>query len=372
MATTMEAVASLPTERLGLALAHVGHAAKGGGDSAEWILVGDGRLEGFRLGLRVTVAVPELTGLPACLVSHGRLAAIVRETSGDVALTPGERTLGIRAGKGGRWTLATRSPDGWNAAKPEKAHPVFRLPADQLARCIEGTIDAADRDGTSRFGGVHIAVEDGGIVFVATDGRRMHVVAAEVDQAVDDCAVTIPASMMKVVGQLCREAGDAAVQITRTHAEATFEVCGTTVAAGLLSGTYPAWRRVMRALGTTTLVPAADLLAAVRQAAVVTSEESRGVAVKVDSGRGRCAIAAKSSEYGTATVGFRAAEIGGDAKVIVDPSFLSAWLRTVDPAGMVEVDFGDGSTSVAMRHDVSTAVVMPLSGTFSDHEFADV
>lgn len=372
MATATAGGVGIPALRLGVALAHVGHAAKGGrGDAAGWMLLGGGLVEGVKPGLRIRVVLPEIEDLAPCMVSHDRLSAIVRESRADVVLAAAEGQIGVRAGKGGRWTLATKSAAEWVAAKPEKSFLVFRLPADQLARCVEGTIDAADPGaGQAALSGIRIACEDGSIAFVATDGRRLHVVEAEVDQAVDDCAITVPATAMRVVLQLCREAGDAAVQITRTTGEATFEIGDTTVTAGLLDGNYPRWKRVVREIAEPTTVAAAELLAAVRQAAVVTSEQSKGVAVKVQGTK--CAIAARSSEHGTSTVAFRADTVGREAKVVVDPGYLAAWLRTVDPAGAVEVDFGDGSQSVALRHDTSTAIVMPLEGAFKEYEFADV
>ena len=356
---------------LGSALGIVAPASKGAGGFAGLVLLGGGRLEAMRPGLRVTVSIPEIDDLPACIVPIGRFTAIVREVSGDVKLSPDGERLGIRGGKGGKWMLAVRQGNEWPEAAASKSTPVFRMPADQLARCIEGTIDAVDpAAGATALQGIRIDVTDGKIVFCATDGRRLHICEAEVDQAVDDCAITVPATTLRVVLQLCREDGDAAVQLLRTHSEAIFECGSTVVTAGLLEGNFPKWQRVLREPNQGTTVQAAELLAAVRQAAVVTSEVSRGVAVRITGARG--AIAAKTAEYGTSTVAFRPASTGCDAWVVVDPKYLASWLGTVDPAGIVDIDLGDGATSVVLRHDSSTAIVMPLETAKSSFEFADV
>lgn len=326
---------------------------------------GGGAVEACREYLRVSVALPESAGRGPVLLNHARLVAALRECEGAVKFAAaGDSTTVTLRGTGGTWEFNTANPSAWTPAAPEKTRPapVCRLAADQLARCLAGTVDAAGGEGDSRphLAGLRIDVLDGTVSFVAMDGRRMYVAAAEIDQATDDGALSIPVAAARVVLALANRSGSASVQLVRTPSAAVWTVGGVTVTAALLAGTFVPWRKVIpHRSGRTATVGAAALLQAVRQAEVVTSDDSRAVAFRFHGGR--VSLAARSAEYGSAAVACPAAGAELEAVLRLDPRHIRQWLATLDGAATVSVDPGDGTTPVLLRHEDAVAVVMPMA-----------
>jgi DNA polymerase-3 subunit beta len=132
-----------------------------------------------------------------------------------------------------------------------------------------------------------------------------------------------------------------------------------TVTAALLSGKFAPWRKVIpHRKGRTATIGAAALLQAVRQAEVVTSDDSRAVAFRFSPGR--VSLAARSAEYGSAAVACPAAGAVLEAVLRLDPRHVRQWLATLDGAATVSFDPGDGTTAVLLRHEDAVAVVMPM------------
>jgi DNA polymerase-3 subunit beta len=212
------------------------------------------------------------------------------------------------------------------------------------------------------------------VTFVATDGRRLSCVTCEHDLAVDDRrepehkgekvepALLVPARAMAIIARLAAAAGDESVQLETTGKEIVATVGNATVTARLLDGRYPRWRDTLpdRDAKATT-VSRADLLAATRAAAIVTSEESKGVQF-VFSGDGIW-LHGQSSEKGESSVTCDVVEAGDKATVKLDPLFVQQWLGGIDSEAdpEVEVEAVDAQSAVILRCGDNTGVIMPLA-----------
>jgi DNA polymerase-3 subunit beta len=105
----------------------------------------------------------------------------------------------------------------------------------------------------------------------------------------------------------------------------------------------------------------ADLLPAVRAAAIVTSEQSKGVDLTWTSDT--LVISGRSSEYGESTVKCPVVVAGETSSTKLDPRYLADFLRTIpaDEEPNVDVYAADPTSRVLLRCGPYTGVIMPLA-----------
>jgi len=323
------------------------------------VLIGQGVVSATDTEVGVDVTI-DSTADVRLLLPHARLSAIVASTASDtVALEPKGDAVVVTSGRG-RWVLPTMDPAEFPTLEAEGLQPIARLPSDQFARGVASVAFATDTD-SSRYalGAVMIAVVDGNPTLVATDGRRLAACECETDQAVDDSETMVPARVMQLLAAIAK-GDDGSVQLERAGSHVVAEVANVTVTARLTEGRYPRWQEVFPEREVKpTLVPAASLLTAVRQASVCVSEQSLGV-LFVFSADG-IMLSAESAEAGKSLVECEVTMPGEACEIKLNPRFLEQWLKQVDPACEVEVEVADAQSAAVLRCDDARCVIMPLA-----------
>jgi DNA polymerase-3 subunit beta len=325
------------------------------------VRLGDGLVTGTDLEVRIDAAI-DYHG-DAMLLPHGRLMAILGAAGGDeVTLETKGTQCVVRCGHG-TWTLPVEDAAEYPIWEPADAKPVTRLPADQFARAVRGVVFAADQE-SSRFalGAVLVDVKDGVVTFVATDGRRLCSCEMEHDLAVDDSTTLVPSRVMQILARVAVAAGDGSVQLEATGNELLATIGGTTVTARLTDGRFPRWRDVIPSDGgEPTTVLATELLSATRAAAIVTSEQSKGVQYTFTAEG--IHLHGQSAEAGESSVTCDIVEAGKACTVKLDPVFVREWLSGLPADGepTVSVQATDAQSAVVLRTDTFTGVIMPLA-----------
>ena len=356
---------SLPAQELKAALAAVGQAVPSRSPRPIYqsVLLSGAVLSGSDGDVRIDVTLETVPSDVSLLLPKDRLSAILGSHSGDeITITPDESSCVIKAGRG-EWTLPTEDAGEYPAWDVVGAKPVTRLPVDQFCRAVKGVVFAVD-DESSRYalGAVLVEVKGENVTFVATDGRRLSCVTCEHDLAVDDSQTLVPARAMAIIARLAASAGDASVQLETTGKEIVATVGSVTVKARLLDGRYPRWRDTLPERDAkATTVSRADLLAATRAAAIVTSDESKGVQFSFSDGG--IWLHGQSAEKGESSVTCDVVEAGDKATVKLDPLFVQQWLGGIDSEAEpeVEVEAVDAQSAVILRCGDNTGVIMPLA-----------
>jgi len=321
--------------------------------------IGDGLISATDLEVRIDHAIAE--HCEPFLVPHGRLAAIVEAATGDtVKLKASGTSVTVTCG-GGKWELPTEDVAEYPTWEPADLQAVCRLPADQFHRAAKATSYATDNE-SSRYalGAVLIEVASGNPTWVATDGRRLAWAETETDQAVDDRQVLVPSRVIDIVAGMA--AGDGAVQIEANASEVRFSLDATTVTGRLTEGRFPPWRDVVGEIqGTASVLEVLDLLAAVRAAAIVTSEQSKGVTLTWTADT--LVLSGKSSEYGESTVKCPLVAAGTTSTTKLDPHFLADFLRFLPADGepQVEIYATDPQSRVLLQCGDYRGAIMPLA-----------
>jgi DNA polymerase-3 subunit beta len=356
---------TLTTQTLRAALAVVLRAVptRGTKPIMQNVRLGDGLLTGSDLEVRIDREI-DYHGEPMLLPAH-RLSAILRAATGDeVHLAVKDSTVTVRCGAGS-WTLPTEDVAEYPIWEPEDLKALCRLPADQFGRAAKATTYAADSE-SSRYalGGVLLDVtptDDGSMQnWVATDGRRLACVETESDQAVDASQTIVPGRLMAAVASLAT--GDGSVQIEANAKEIRFTLTGCVVTGRLLEGRFPRWRDVVgEPEGEPSVIDCVELLQAVNAAAIVTSEQSKGVSLNWTSNT--LVLAGRSSEYGESLCHCPTIAAGTTASTRLDPQYMAQFLSHLpaDEEPHVDVYVKDAASRVLLRCGTYTGVIMPLA-----------
>lgn len=351
---------TIPRERLLDALSLVsGAVGREGVTSA--VLIADGKATTTDLAKRVAVDIGDTDGVRV-LLPHRRLVEIARNSPREefVRIEPKGDSCRITSGRGA-WTIPTESPEAFPAsAMPEDAQPFAVLAAPDLLAALTAVRVATDTE-SSRYalGGVLLECDGPSLHAVSTDGRRLLWCRCAAESA-DGGSLIVPADGVAVLVQVL--AGAASVRITRTPGEMVAATDhGVTVAVRLLEGRFPKWRDVVPKGDTAVVaVRKADLEAAVRQAAIVTSEQSKSVSFSF--GVDGLTLTARSSEAGEARVRCDLESPGMTARVRLDPRFVIDAIRAAGPDETVTVSAVDSSKPAIIRWGTVLGVVMPMEG----------
>ncbi len=334
------------------------------------VRLGDGLLTGSDLEIRIDREI-DYHGEPMLLPAY-RLSAILNVATGDeVRLTVKDATMIVKCGKS-EWTLPTEDVSEYPHWEPADLKDLCTLPADQFGRAARATTYAADSE-SSRYalGGVLLDVtptDDGSMQhWVATDGRRLACVETESDQAVDASHTIVPGRLMAAVASLAT--GDGSVAIDANTKEIRFIIKGSepeaprcTVTGRLLEGRFPRWRDVVgEPEGEPSVIDRKDLLQAVNAAAIVTSEQSKGVSLTWTSNT--LVLAGRSSEYGESLCHCPTIAAGTTASTRLDPQYMAQFLSHLpaDEEPHVDVYVKDSASRVLLRCGTYTGVIMPLA-----------
>ena len=323
------------------------------------VRLGDGLLSGTDLEVRIDREI-DYHGEHMLLPAY-RLNAILKAATGDeVVLIPKESSVTVKCGAGS-WTLPTEDVAEFPTWDSGELKAICRLPADQFCRAAKATIYATDAE-SSRYalGGVLVEVADGNPTWVATDGRRLACVETETDQAVDDSQTILPGRLVALAASLA--VGDGSVQIEADAKEVRFTLDGTTITGRLVEGKFPRWRDVLgEPEGEPTVIDVTELLSSVQSAAIVTSEQSKGITLAWTAST--LVLVGRSSEYGESRVICPTIAAGSTASTKLDPKYVAQFLANLpsDEEPHVDVYAADAKSRVLIRCGPYTGVIMPLA-----------
>jgi DNA polymerase-3 subunit beta len=239
------------------------------------------------------------------------------------------------------------------------------MPARFFRELIRRTIYATDTE-SSRYalGGILVELTAEVIIGVATDGRRLArqqgpaeaVAGHETTQN-----TVIPTRSVQLMEKALLD-NDGEILLAVTENQVLVKSQKTTIYSRLVEGRYPKWRDVFPKHADVAKIELAvgPFYSAVRQAAVVTTEDHRGVNFVF--GDGRLVLAAHGAEAGESHVEMPIPYEGPEIAVKLDPRFLSDFLRVLDPEQTFTLHLRDSETAVVGSTDDGYGyVIMPLS-----------
>jgi DNA polymerase III subunit beta len=246
-------------------------------------------------------------------VGARKLIDILRSLPGDqvVTLSATQNKLTLQAGKS-RFTLQTLPAEDFPLVNEAADFgPAFSVPQKVLRGLVNQVHFAmAVHDIRYYLNGILFIAEGRQLTLVATDGHRLALAQALLDNEVPKQEVILPRKTVLELQRLLKDE-DTPIEMRFAGNQARFSFSGMEFVTKLVEGKFPDYNRVIPKNHKNSVVMGrAPLLASLQRAAILTSEKFKGVRINIEPGVLR--IASSNAEQEEAKEELEI-DYGGDA-----------------------------------------------------------
>jgi DNA polymerase-3 subunit beta len=321
----------------------------------------------MEVGARINLEGLDVDSPGSAILPVVQFGAILRESP--------DAKLRLDATSKGTVIRGERSEFKLNAADPDEFPSVARFEEDKyhviaaplFRQIILRTEFATDME-SSRYalGGVLFEMESNKVTAVGTDGRRLAKMEGPAEAVnghkTGDTMTIVRTQSLRAIGRALSDA-DGQVQFAARGNDVLLQTPRATFYSRLVEGRFPRWRDVFpqRRDAPRIDLQVGPLMAAIRQASVVLSAESRGIDFSFEGGT--LTLAGATAEAGQSHVEMPVAYDGPKIIVAMDHRFVLEFLKVLSPEATVALEVENGETAVVFHADDGAYgyVVMPLS-----------
>jgi DNA polymerase-3 subunit beta len=332
----------------------------------------------LEIGIRIDVPGLEVSVPGSVVLPISRFGSILRESSDEKLYLESDGRSTLVRGQRSEFRLPSENPDEFpsvNLFAEEKYH---ELPARFFREIVRRTAFATDNE-SSRYalGGVLLELGEDRITAVGTDGRRLARQEGPAravgggqpakqgqtpgEAGAGEAMTIVPSRAMNLLDKALAD-NEEDIQVAARGNDILVKSGKATIYSRLVEGRFPRWRDVFPRRDEPVRI---DLIvgpfhATVRQAAIVASEERRGVDFTF--GEGKVVLACRGAEKGESRVELPVAYDGPPRTVTLDPRFVSDFLRVLDPEQRFVLELQDAESAVVCNTEDGYAyVIMPLA-----------
>ncbi len=296
-------------------------------------------------------------------VGARKLIDILRSLPADqvVTLSQTQTKLTLAGGKS-RFTLQTMPADDFPLVQESADFgPSFSVPQKALRGLISQVHFAmAVHDIRYYLNGILFVAEGKSLTLVATDGHRLALAQATLENEIPKQEVILPRKTVLELQRLLRE-DESAIEMRFAPNQAKFDFAGMEFVSKLVEGKFPDYNRVIpKNHKNKVTLGRSPLLQSLQRAAILTSEKFKGVRVNIEPGTLR--IASSNAEQEEAMEELEI-DYGGDAiEIGFNVTYLIDALANMGQE-MVTVELQDTNSSALItvpEHAGFKYVVMPM------------
>ncbi|MFO0893977.1 MAG: DNA polymerase III subunit beta [Phycisphaerales bacterium] len=300
------------------------------------------------------------------LVPADKLLQIVRASEDSTLTLDLQKQALLVRGEDARFTIFGHDVKEYPALREVPASRAeFETTADVLRRLIERTLFATAMDNSRyAFNGVLLDRKGKKLRMVATDGRRLAVARGECQKGEGDTSAIIPTKAMTTLNRLIEDPA-APIRVAREENRIQFQIGdgadGAVLISNLVEGTFPPFEDVIpKDLDRRITFDRDHFSSAVRRAALLTNEESKGVRLSFT--QESVVLRSRAPEVGEAEItlpleGFQ----GEPIEIGFNPQYLTDALKVVDPGEVVIELKAPNKPGVLKAGGEFTYVVMPVN-----------
>ena len=266
------------------------------------------------------------------LLPADKLRDIVRESVDDtLAIEITGDNAHIR-GQDSHFKIFTQAVSEFPPVPDFDGEADVEIPGGALKQLIGQTSFAAARESTRyAFNGVLFVAKGKKINLVSTDGRRLAQARGDLSSdklSKDGAKAIVPTKALNLLDKLIDDPEEM-VAIKFRENQVIFHTPSATLTSNLVEGQFPPYEDVIPKDTDKKMTAAtADFLSAIRRAALLTTEESKGVRLQFS--KKGLVLTSRSPEAGEATVTFPCKYEGADVEIGFNPNFVTDALRVVD------------------------------------------
>jgi DNA polymerase III subunit beta len=266
------------------------------------------------------------------LVPADKFRDIVRESVDDTLSVEVAGEQAVIKGQDSQFKIFTQKASEFPPVPDFEGEADFQITGGTLKQLIGQTLFAAPKESTRyAFNGVLMVAKGKSVLLVSTDGRRLAQAKGDLVSEVkakDGLKGIIPTKALQLVDKLVDDPEEA-VGFQMRENQVIFHTSSATLTSNLVEGQFPPYEDVIpKDTDKKMSAATADFLSAIRRAALLTTEESKGVRMSFT--KKGVTLSSRSPEAGEAEVKFACKYEGTDCEIGFNPTFLTEALRVVD------------------------------------------
>jgi DNA polymerase III subunit beta len=260
-----------------------------------------------------------------------------------------------------RFQLKTISSEKFPELPDAPDESFFSIPSKQLKDMISQTIFAVSDDETRYFmNGVYLEKVPGGLVLVATDGRRLSYVKKELDARIPDFkGVIVPPKVLSLV--LKRAPDEGMIDLAVTEKSIFFRFGSYKISSVLIEGQFPNYQKVIpESQKNRITLKRTELLDALKRVAVFVEQKSRRTFFAIS--EGLIVISSEESDLGTAREEFACDYSGPEATIALNYKYVEEPLKVMQSENIF-IEFTEPNRAITVSPDPAEDyfhVVMPM------------
>ncbi len=298
----------------------------------------------------MTVFCDKLTGILSS-IPEGTLE--FAETDSKVVVKPSFKKV--------RFQLKTISSEKFPELPAIDEGRYFSVPSRDFKDMIRQTCFAVSDDETRYFmNGVYVEKAEGGIVMVATDGRRLAYVKKDLEAPIPDFkGIIVPPKVLSLV--LKHAPDDGPVDIAVGDKNLFVKFGAYVFSTVLIEGQFPNYQKVIPENQVNTVViNKNDLLDSLKRVGIFVEQKSRRTFLTLT--EGLMTVSSEESELGTAREEVPCRYSGPDVTIALNYKYLEDPLRAC-AAPDVSLSFNEPTRSITVKPDPESFyfhIVMPM------------
>lgn len=308
----------------------------------------------------LTVEEPGVVLLPAA-----RLHAILRESPDETLVVQTADQSCLVRGDHSEFELAGEDPANFPDVPVFAADAYHEMRAGALREMIRRTAFAVATD-SSRYAitGVLCELEGPTARLVATDGRRLAVAEREAvahgEHSTRGKVHILPARAVQLLDRNLHDPQEV-VRVSLSPNEALFRTTRATIYTRLVEGRFPPYRDVLpKKPPVKVMLPVDAFHAAVRQAAIMTDQESRKIVLGF--AKGKLTLRGQGADVGRSRVQMPLEYEGKALEIAFNPQLLADMLRALHGAEAIELALTNATSPALFRCGENYShVIMPLT-----------
>lgn len=320
------------------------------------------------VGIRMEVKSINVPESGEALVPAGRLLQILREATDDeltIEASPDACTL---VGRHMEYEMPGEDPTIFPDFPTFKQDKYHEIKSSLLHELVRRTIFAvANPEKTTKWGattGILWELDGNKAKLVATDGRRLALCEGPATMHGEHATGSqMPVAPLKAMTLLERnlQDDDEPVRISLKPNEVLIKTDRATIYSRLVEGRFPNYKQALPSKHNVKVpLTAGPFQTAVRQAAIMTSEESMGVVFAFE--KGKLTLRARGAETGSSRVEMEVDYSASPMEISFDPRYLTDMLRVFEPDTKFNLELIDGANPAVLRNEAGdyVYVVLPL------------
>lgn len=319
----------------------------------------------LELGVRLAVRSVKVERAGEALLPASRLVSILREATDDELTIEATKENSVISGAANEFEMPGEDPAEFPDIPTFTDANHHELSAGALREMIRRTVFSAAKE-SARYSmtGVLWEFEEGVAKLIATDGRRLAVASGPAtDQGAGGtkgATHVVPTKSMGLLERILQDAEEP-VKVALKPNEALFQTERAMIYTRLVEGRYPNYREVFPKKQTVKVpLTVGPFYSAVRQAAIMTDEESKRVIFEF--AKKKLTLQARGAESGRSKVELPIEFDGKDVKISFDAHFVTDMLRVLPADATLSLELVDAASPALFKHGSDYQyVVMPLT-----------